>query len=73
MGRAGGSPMDIGQGKVGPNHLMQSFEFWGKTFTLYSQGSKEPLKVTEQVSDTMEENLGAASGKMDSPSYYWPH
>lgn len=66
--------MDRGQGKAGPHHIMQSFiEFWEKTLRLHSRGSKEPLKVIERVSDTREEHLGEALGKMDSPRYYWPH
>lgn len=57
-------------GEGGPHHVRQRFESWGKTLGSYSQGSKEPLKVVEQVSDTVEENEGAALGKMGSPRYY---
>lgn len=39
---------------------MESLEFGGKILTLDFHSRKEPLKVVEQNSDTMKEDLGEA-------------
>lgn len=47
-------------GKSRSKHRMESLEFRGKILTLDFHGRKESLKVVEQDSDTMKEDLGEA-------------
>lgn len=55
----------VGQRKEGLSVGMGSFEFWGEILRPYSQGSKKPLQFMEQVSDTMEERVGRATGRAE--------
>lgn len=52
--------------------MTESLGFWEKMLRLYSQGSKEPRKIIEQDSNTVEENWREALGELDSLSSYWP-